>query len=334
MSEAIELIDIGGDRPEGITEAADPFTYYVSELEVGGIKLVNTLTGSIEQLVPSFPPRTRGSTGLWFDKDTNLVLAAGGGPGFPSTTLSAYSAVDGAEVAVCVPPPEDFPRASLLNDVTVLNGKVYVTESFRTNQLYVLDLAELSQGNCVSSTLDLGDAFGGAGFGANGITPFAGGLLVARTTGGGIFSVDVTTNQVTQIIEGSMAPTPDGITVASDDILYISENALNKHDVFQLTASEGGGVVAEFLGEIASPLYDSPATCATSGSSLASVNARFSTVSPQATFQVISVDRFGFTDSMAPGPDMTGDDEGIMAGAILIGVIFAVLSAILGVRIR
>lgn len=299
-----QVVDIGNIRPEGITTGPSEDVYYVSELLFGGVKEVD-LSGDepvVSQVVPSFGFAARGAIGLAYDDETGLILVAGGGTavGLPGTGAYAYS-TDGSEVAACQP-DESF---GFINDAVVRDGKAYFTDSF-SNQLYVLDMAALVNGECEASTVVLPDVFIPAGgFTANGIVSYAEGLIIVLSPGG-LYYVDLYTLEATEILSAEeTGQGGDGLAIG-DDLLYISFNSQNLLGVYELSF-DGSTVSASAAGTISNEAYDSPTTCAVSGDTLAAVNARFGSLPPPAdgepdpstfteSFTLVAVDRFTFDD--------------------------------------
>jgi hypothetical protein len=144
-----------------------------------------------------------------------------------------------------------------------------------------------------------------SGFGA-GIIPYSNGLLICSSASGGLYYLDLTDNSVSEVLAPGSVVFADGLTIDSDGILYVAENAANRVSVWQMSTTDGGGSVsASSLGYILSPTYDDPATCDLAGDVIYCVNARFNTVpfpsegegDPDTfaeRFQMVGVDRFDF----------------------------------------
>ena len=105
-----EIVHVVGKRPEGmITVPGEAIgqeegqTYaLVSELFYGGINSVNLATGDVAQVVPSAGFKERGTLGMWYDSDTGIIFAAGGGAYFGTPAkMYAFDALTGDVVADC-----------------------------------------------------------------------------------------------------------------------------------------------------------------------------------------------------------------------------------------
>ena len=84
------------------------------------------------------------------------------GPPFGGGTpqVYVYSATDGSPLATCDPLSTNTDaNTTFMNDVTVVGGTAYATDSFN-NKLMVFDADEaINNGNCVVSEVDLPEAF-------------------------------------------------------------------------------------------------------------------------------------------------------------------------------
>lgn len=157
---AVGVHDIGNIRPEGIhvlsAEAAETMglgegTFaLISEFYYGGIKAVNLETGNVTQIVNSTSFGERGTIGLWYED--GMILAASGGAfvGENATAgLLVFDAVNGELLAECLPEVE----GKFINDVTVINGLAYATDSFQ-NSIMVLELESAAKGECIVSAIE------------------------------------------------------------------------------------------------------------------------------------------------------------------------------------
>lgn len=237
---------------------------YTSELFYGGIKAVNVLTGTVQQVVPSFGPLTdRAAIGLTYFG--HAIFAAGAGPqvGLPAA-VHVYDATTGADVVSCV-----VGEGGFFNDLLVVDETLYVTDS-TSSSLYVFDaMAMLKDGICDYHTITLPDVFAvePGVFGANGIEVYKGGLIIAQAGAGELWYMDLTTLAFTLIYaEGG----GDGLLV-DGDILYACE--ANSLAVYKLDKSKKNGVTAEPIADLTSELFDSPATVAMYKKMLYIVNA-------------------------------------------------------------
>jgi len=286
------LVNIGNKRPEGIhmiprgeetsIGLAEGVWALVGELAYGGIKAVNVETGDIVQLVDSTGFSSRAIVGLWYYN--GAIFAAGGGTAFGlEPMLHVFSGATGDLIASCSP---EVP-GGVINDVTVSGTTAYATDSFR-NSLMVLDADAALSGDCAVSSIPLpAELFQSVGgeFLANGIIPFANGLLIIQsagvneTEGGALYYLDLTANnELTEVLPAGTLLGADGLAIADGETtLYITQNVLNLVSAWAMDVIEGQ-VTATLLGRIVSPLFDSPATTDVSGEYIFSVNARFSSL--------------------------------------------------------
>jgi hypothetical protein len=176
------VFEIGNDRPEGIhilpDRAAEGIfpgapVAIISRVVYGGVTAMNLATGETKSVVPSLGFYERNMWGLWYTD--GAIFAAGGGPGVGVTAaaLHVFDLASGDLIVSCA--PADDHVASFLNDVTVLDGIAYLTDS-EVNRIMTVDVAEALQGNCVVSSIETPDYFialepGHVDFRANGTWP-------------------------------------------------------------------------------------------------------------------------------------------------------------------
>jgi len=157
---AVGVYDIGNIRPEGIyvlPEGAagtmglgDGTWALVSEFYYGGVKAVDLETGNITQIVSSAGFGERATIGLWYDD--GIILACSGGEFVgPNITaaVNVFDAVSGELLAECVPEGGGI----FMNDVTVINGLAYATDSFQ-NSVMVMELESAKAGECIVSAIE------------------------------------------------------------------------------------------------------------------------------------------------------------------------------------
>lgn len=92
----------------------------------------------------------RGTIGLWYYD--GVILAASGGEFVGENNepaLFVFDAATGQQLAKCL--PQD--GAGFLNDVTVINGIAYVTDSLR-NSIMTLDVEAAKSGECISDFIE------------------------------------------------------------------------------------------------------------------------------------------------------------------------------------
>ena len=155
------VYDIGNIRPEGIHVLPDGAAEtmglasngtfaLVSEFYYGGIKALDLDTGNITQIVNSTSYGERGTIGLWFDSGVILACSGGAFVGPNNTAaINVFDAVSGELIVECLPEG----NGTFLNDVTVINGTAYATDSFQ-NSIMVMDVEKAKAGECDVSAIE------------------------------------------------------------------------------------------------------------------------------------------------------------------------------------
>ena len=316
------VFDIGNIRPEGIHVVDDGADVgleagvahaLVSEFYYGGIKAVNLESGNVTQIVDSQSFGQAGTVGLWYD--SGVILAAGGGAFVGESVeaaLHVFDAITGEEIVTCV--PQD--GGTFMNDVTVLDGTAYVTDSF-SNRIMTVDMELVKNGVCDVSFVetDASVFMIPEVLAANGIIPYGNGLVIAHETFGAVYYLDLSDGTTSEIIPVGTVEFADGLCIDNDaGILYIAQNPEpGPLTAWGLSLMEDGAVSAQLIGTIESNDFDSPATCDISGGNIYVPNARFGSIGFVAdgeedpstfseTFQVVGVDRFGFSTGPTDEP--------------------------------
>jgi len=261
----IDLPD--GFQPEGI-EAGTGTTAYVGSLRDGAIWRGDLRTGEGD---PTWAePVGAPTVGLAYDAQHGLLWAAGG----PSGQVRAYDAETGELVRTYTVPGSGF-----LNDVTVTQDAVYVTDSV-VQRLVVVPFGPDGSLPETATTLPItGDFVYGAGFNANGIVDARGYLLVVKSSTGELFRIDPATGHSVRVDTGAAdLRNGDGLLVRGST-LYVVRNQddlvvelrLGPH---LLTAEQ----TAELTGDT-----DVPTTATFVAGRLYVVNARFNRVADPTT---------------------------------------------------
>jgi hypothetical protein len=301
-------LDIGNIRPEGVhlVSGSDlglsSGTYaLVSQILLRGIDAVDIETGEKTSIVPS-DPGVRTIFGLAYDN--GYILAAGGGAlsGVADPLLFLFSVADGNLIASCGPTE----ASSFVNDVVVVGDNAYATDSIG-NRLLVMDLAAAKQGVCNMSTVPLPDSFVSldGSFAANGIIPYHKGFLVVHSTNGSLFYVDLTDNSSKPVLPVGSAVAGDGLSIADDGILYITEGIFEQLSAWQMTVVDDV-VTADFVGYLTCPTFDMPSTSDVAGDVIYSVNkgsislvpspadGEFDVTTFAERFRLVGIDRFDY----------------------------------------
>jgi hypothetical protein len=263
----IDLPD--GFFPEGI-EAGPGTTYFVGSLVDGTIRQGDLRTGSGAVLAPGAPGRV--SVGIFYEAGRDRIWAAGGGPFLAGQgDVRAYDATDGTLLATYA-----TGGVGVLNDVTVTNGAVYVTDS-AFPQLVVIPLpadGSLPAPSAATLLPVTGDFVQTPDFNLNGIVARGGALLVTQSSTGKLFRLDPATGVTDEVdLGGFNLGTADGLELLGST-LYVVGNFENRVIVISLDAASASGTV---VGVLTDPGLDSPATATVSAGRLWAVNLRFFT---------------------------------------------------------
>ena len=296
------------DRPEGITEGPGS-TLFVSQILSGKIMAVDVETGVTRDVVGTQDGREAWgleyyTTSMFSDNEddadgTNAngpeegyLFVAGGGPSYGEGVpeVYVYSVATGEPVVSCAPlDVNETGHGAFINDVTIVNDIAYITDSF-SQKLMVLDVASALDGNCTVTDILLPITFAptsGDDWGANGVVAYHKGLLISNEIDGTVSYLanleevfDSSTIPVFQEVVGpGGAPGADGLAVMEDK-LFVTQNTENVIGVFQLMFSDEdeGLLEATNLGNLSSPLFDTPATSAIYKEYIYSTNSRFVTL--------------------------------------------------------
>ena len=172
------------------------------------------------------------------------------------------------------------PGRSIINDVAVTpNGDAYLTE-FDDSRLYRIAAAELQVRRSDVQPLPVFLDFDGTAFptrsgSANGIaaTPDGKYLIVAHYDAGRLYRVRLRDKQVTRIdLHGARLAGPDGIELASSDVLYVVEFLDERIAEIRLSDRYKKGKV---VSRTTSPLFDCPTAAAIAGDRLLVANSQF-----------------------------------------------------------
>jgi sugar lactone lactonase YvrE len=259
----IDLPD--GFQPEGI-ESWGRYLY-AGSLADGSIWRADARTGELEPLVPATTGAV--SVGLHIDQWGRLWVAGG-----PTGTIRVYDARTGEPLATY-----QFPTPTFLNDLDLVDGAVYATDSINQR----LAVVPLGPGGALpdpsaATTMPLtGDLAYTTGFNANGIARVGAWLVLVQTNTGMLFRVDPDTGQTTAIDTGGYSVTfGDGLE-ARGRTLYVVRNQIETVAVLRLS---GRLTSARLIGEITEANaadLSVPTTATLSMGSLWVVNARFGT---------------------------------------------------------
>ena len=236
--------------------------------------VVNPRTLKTRILVP--PREGRISVGLAVARGKLLVAGAGTLPsGGNNAPFYVYDQHTGHQIAACT-----IKRASLLNDVVVLRGVAYFTDSAAA-QLVAVRLKTVRQ--CKVRFVPLPDVFRireRGEFRGNGIAVFKNRLLVANLMDGSVYAVHPRGKVKPQVLIASPnANRPDGLTVVGC-VLYVVENTTGNVSLWKLR-KKGNQLTATKFGDVSSDSFGTPTTSAVLGGRLFVANARFNDITPE-----------------------------------------------------
>ncbi|HEX6351345.1 hypothetical protein [Actinophytocola sp.] len=269
----------GATSAEGIATGRGA-EFYAGDLFSGDIYRGNYQRGTAELFIDA--PAGRMAVGMKFDERTGLLFVAGGFDG----TAHVYDGITGADVATI----QLATGNTLINDVVVVNGGAWFTDTFQP-VLYFVPVSPTGELGPVQVLPVSGPAGAITGqFNLNGIeaTPNGKTLILAHTNNAAIYTVDPQTGASAQVA-GISVPNADGIVLNGRD-LWVVQNFSNQVTRWRLSPDLTSGTLTA---TITSPLFQVPATGALHGNTLAVVNAKFDTGLPPTAdqYEVILVER-------------------------------------------
>jgi hypothetical protein len=274
LPDRIELPN--GFSPEGI-ERGRGTSVFVGSLADGAIWRGDVRSGSGSVIAEGEPGRA--TLGIAYERGDDRLWVAGGGPGFGfgAGDVRVYDASSGALLETYLPPGE----VGALNDVTITDAAVFVTDSFNP-QLVKIPLpadGTLPSGDAATLLPVTGDfAQTAGGPNLNGIVDRCGELLVGQTSTGKLFRVDADTGVADEVdLGGEVLPSPDGLELRRNKLYAVGGGQVTvvrlRHG---LTRGEVRGVITD-PGGPDHPLLDFPTTATVAAGRLWVVNARFTT---------------------------------------------------------
>jgi len=272
----VSLVD--GSRPEGI--AADGSTYLAGAMSDGAIYTGDLRTGTRRLLVAGLADHA--ARGMQVDPATRTLWVAGDvrlGSGGTRSTVTAYDADTGALLRRVSVPGQRF-----LNDVQVVDGTVYVTDSL-SRQLVVVTADGF---RLLPMTGDWVQPAAGS-LGANGIRLLAGGdLVVTDSSTGGLFRVDPASGVADRIeLTGPALASGDGLAVRGSTVYVVYGFGRDGVAVVRLASGGASGAV---VGALDDPELHRPTTAVLANGALYTVNGRFGVPpTPRTAYGIIRV---------------------------------------------
>ncbi len=267
-----------GSQPEGI--ASEATTYWAGARLDGAIYTGDLRTGTRRTLVAGIADHA--ARGMQLDAATRTLWVAGDirlAAGATRSTVTAYDADTGAlrrRVAV--------PGQRFLNDVQVVGGSVYVTDSL-SRQLVVVTAGGF---RLLPMTGDWAQPAAGS-LGANGIRLLPGGdLVVTDSSTGGLFRVDPASGVADRIeLTGPALASGDGLVVRGNTVYVVYGFGTDGVAVVRLAADGASGAV---VGRLTDPDLHRPTTAVLAAGALWAVNGRFGVPpTPRTAYGIIRV---------------------------------------------
>lgn len=279
----------GAISAEGIAAGLGS-TFYASDLFGGDIFRGDVRRGTAARFIDA--PEGRQAAGMVVDVRHGLLLVAGAFTG----QAYVYDTRTGATVATY---QLAEPGTSLINDVALVRGGAWFTDTFRA-QLYFVPISWRGMpGPAVTRPLSGPAADTSGQFNLNGIraTPDGSKLIVAHTANAALYTVDPTTG-ASSVISGVSVPNVDGILLEGR-LLWAVQNFSNQVSRIRLSPDLSSGTLEEV---ITSDLFQVPATAARFGNLLAVVNGKFDTGFPPTAseYEVVIVDAISSRWRVAP----------------------------------
>ena len=274
-----------GFQPEGITKGPGT-TAYVGTVTRGGIVQIDLATGASHFVVPPPPVGERVIIGVTYDADHQKIIACGGwnANGF------VFDAATGEKLATI-----QFPAGSMINDVRVMAGVAFFTDSRRQVFYRVAMTPTMLPAGTAQEIALVGDFASIPGLyelNSNGIAILPGGesLLIVNSSTGGLFNVAATTG-VARKLDVSV-PNGDGLILDGDRLIVIQNYPQSRVSIVRLDATFLHGTVERTL---ESPYFASPSTGIQVDGKLWIVNSRLADIFHGATdptdkFELVSVD--------------------------------------------
>jgi hypothetical protein len=251
----------------------------IGQIVSGEILSVNVLTGFQRSVVKPSDDGERQAWGLEYAPSFGAIIVAGGGPNFlfGEPEVYVYSATSGELKATCEPTSMGT-CGSFLNDVTAIGDKAYITDS-QNDSVMTLDIKAAMQGDCEVGSIALPgvfDATNAADFGANGITGYNDGILLAHEFDGSVWYVNIDDPaEQQQVLPNNSVPGADGLIVHGNT-LYVTLNLEDQIAVYELSVDDDTGMIeAEEKGCYSSNDLEAPSTSAIIKNYIYTANSRF-----------------------------------------------------------
>ncbi len=280
------IYELPGEQvyPEGVTSDADENVFYVGSTADGTIFRGNVDTGEVEVFSDGGTDGRTSAIGMDIDDQGRLFVAGG-----DSGQVFVYDTDTGESIAVL---DNGLAPNTFLNDVVVVDGVAYVTDSFNPILWRITFDDPLGTIEPLVDFTGTPFVFQRDGFNANGIvtTPDGQYLLVVQSATGKLFRIEIATGEVMEVdLGGAELLNGDGMAL-DDQTLYVIQNQQELIVPIELDQDFLSGEVGE---PFTNDALNYPTTLALTGDGRALVvNSQFGareSGNPELPFTVVSI---------------------------------------------
>ena len=212
--------ELPGDAvyPEGVAFDASANVFYVGSTNDGTIFQGDVETGEVEVFSDGGTDGRMAAIGMAVDDQGRLFVAGGG-----SGQVFVYDTETGESIAVL---DTGLAPNTFINDVAVVDGVAYVTDSFNP---FLFQITFDDPLGSIEQFVDFTDTpfvFEQDGFNANGIvaTPDGQYLLVVQSATGNLFRIEISSGEVVEVALGGVKlMNGDGMAL-DGQMLYVIQN--------------------------------------------------------------------------------------------------------------
>lgn len=284
--EDVITYELPGDTvyPEGVTFDASENAFYVGSTGDGTIFRGDIATGEVDVFSEGGSDGRVSAIGMEIDAQGRLFVAGG-----DSGQVFVYDTDSGENIAVL---DTGLAPNTFLNDVVVVDGVAYVTDSFNPVLFRITFDDQLGSIDQFIDFTGTAFAFQQDGFNANGIvaTPDGDSLLVVQSATGKLFHVAIASGEVTEVALGGVELTNGDGMALNGQLLYVLRNQQEQIVPIDLDPEYVSGVAGE---PIMNDALNYPTTLALTGDGRALVvNSQFGarqSGNPELPFTVVSI---------------------------------------------
>ncbi|MGI8644108.1 MAG: SMP-30/gluconolactonase/LRE family protein [Thermomicrobiales bacterium] len=280
------VYELPGDAvyPEGVAFDASANAFYVGSTNDGTIFRGDIETGEVEVFSDGGTDGRMTAIGMEVDDQGRLFVAGG-----DSGQVFVYDTETGESIAVL---DTGLAPNTFLNDVAVVDGVAYVTDSFNPILFQITFDDPLGTIEQFVDFTDTPFVFQQDGFNANGIeaTPDGQYLIVVQSATGKLFRVEIATGEVVEVdLGGVELMNGDGMAI-DGQTLYVIQNQQALIVPIDMAADYASGVAGE---PFTNDALNYPTTLALTGDDRALVvNSQFGareSGNPELPFTVVSI---------------------------------------------